>query len=151
MIYSLFSYSQTITQDVISNGGETYSQVNGSVQFNIGETMVETYISNDAPEMYLGFEQGSYSVTSIKENKPITSVEIFLYPNPNTGIFNLNVSSLDGFKYRVTDNMGKNILNSSLYATLTTIDISKIERGIYNLTVYNETKDYQKTFQILKQ
>lgn len=152
LIISLdFGLAQTITQDVISNGGETHSQINGSMQFNIGETFVDTYLNNDSPEMYLGFEQGSYSVTSIKENKPLHLVDILLYPNPSSGIFNLSISSIEGFKYKITDNLGKKILNSIIDTETNLIDISKVERGIYNLTVYNETIDYQKTFQILKQ
>ena len=63
LIISLdFGLAQTITQDVISNGGETHSQINGSMQFNIGETFVDTYLNNDSPEMYLGFETGSNTI-----------------------------------------------------------------------------------------
>ena len=52
-------FSQSITQDIISSGGETYNQINGSVQLNLGEPMVETYINQGFPQLYSGFEQGS--------------------------------------------------------------------------------------------
>ena len=37
--------------------------------------------------MYLGFEQGSYSIVSIEENRILENTDITLYPNPSNGIF----------------------------------------------------------------
>ena len=147
-------YSQSITQDVIGIGGGTYLQSSGSMQYNIGEPMIETYKEPNKPQMYLGFEQGSYSIVGIEENKLIPNLEMVLYPNPSNGQFYLQVDrdDLQNFKLTVNDQLGKLITEKNqLEAITTTLDIRTFERGIYYVVVTNSKLDYQKTFKLIKQ
>ena len=146
-------YAQSITQDVIGNGGGTYLQSSGSMQYNIGEPMIETYKEPNKPQMYLGFEQGSYSIVGVEENRLITDLEVALYPNPSNGIFylKLNRDNLQNFKLTVNDQLGKLITeNNPLEAITTTLDIRTFERGIYYVIITNSKLDYQKTFKVIK-
>ena len=145
---------QTITQDVISNGGETYEQINGSVQFNIGETIVETYSNPDSPQMYNGFEQGSYSLVGVEENLKINNLEVNIFPNPTQDDFviKLDYDYYENFYFSVTDNVGKIIYGPSKINNISTqVNLSNHERGLYQLIVTNEDLQYQKAFKILKQ
>lgn len=148
------SYAQSITQDVIGNAGGTYLQSSGSMQYNIGEPMIETYKEPNKPQMYLGFEQGSYSIVGVEENRLIPNLELVLYPNPSNGIFYLQVDreDLQNFKLTVNDQLGKLITEKNqLEAITTTLDIRTFERGIYYVVVTNSKLDYQKTFKLIKQ
>ena len=91
MSYPFVMNSQSLTQEVLGNSGGTYEQANGSLQFQIGESVIETYNEAGYPQMYLGFEQGSYSIVSIEENRILENTDITLYPNPSNGIFYLNI------------------------------------------------------------
>ena len=146
--------SQSITQDVLGNVGGTYDQGIGSMQYNIGEPMIETYKEPNKPQMYLGFEQGSYSVVGVEENRLIPDLEVALYPNPSNGIFYLQIGRDDfqNFKLTVNDQLGKLINEKNqLEATTTTLDVRTFERGIYYVIVTNPKLDYQKTFKVIKQ
>ena len=147
-------YAQSITQDVIGNAGGTYLQSSGSMQYNIGEPMIETYKEPTKPQMYLGFEQGSYSIVGVEENRLIPNLEMVLYPNPSNGQFYLQVDreDLQNFKLKVNDQLGKLITEKNhLEAITTTLDIRTFERGIYYVIVTNSKLDYQKTFKLIKQ
>ena len=146
-------YAQSITQDVIGNAGGTYEQTNGSMQYNIGEPMIETYKEPNKPQMYLGFEQGSYSIVGVKENRLIPNLEMVLYPNPSNGIFYLQVDreDLQNFKLTVNDQLSKLITEKNqLLEKTTLLDIRAFERGIYYVVVTNLKLDYQKTFKVIK-
>ena len=146
--------AQSITQDVIGNAGGTYLQSSGSMQYNIGEPMIETYKEPNKPQMYLGFEQGSYSIVGVEENRLIPDLEVALYPNPSNGIFYLQLDrdDLQNFKLTVNDQLGKLITEKNqLEAITTTLDIRTFERGIYYVVITNSKLDYQKTFKVIKQ
>ena len=147
------TFSQSITQDVVSSGGETYNQINGSVQLNLGETIIETYFQTNSAEVYSGFEQGSYSILVIEENKIIADLEMGLYPNPSNGEFFLRLDRDDlfDFKFQINDQLGKIILfENSLKEKETEFNLSSYDRGIYYLIVNNSKLEYQKTFKLIK-
>ena len=56
MFAANFITAQTITQEVYSSGGGYHTQINGSLQFNIGEVLVEDY-QNTNCHLQQGFEQ----------------------------------------------------------------------------------------------
>ena len=123
------------------------------MQYNIGEPMIETYKEPNKPQMYLGFEQGSYSIVGVEENRLITDLEVALYPNPSNGIFylKLNRDNLQNFKLTVNDQLGKLITQSNqLQEKTTLIDLRTFERGIYYVIITNSKLDYQKTFKVIK-
>ena len=152
--YSTSLHSQSFTQDVIGNAGGTYNQFFGSMQYNIGEPMIETYNEANKPQMYLGFEQGSYSIVGIDENRLIPNLEMVLYPNPSNGQFYLQVDrdDLQNFKLTVNDQLGKLIIEKNqLQEKTTLLDLRTFEIGIYYVLVTNLKIDYQKTFKVIKQ
>ena len=153
IFFNVTTRGQSITQDVIGNGGGTFEQTSGSLQFNIGEPMIETYVEPFKPQMYLGFEQGSYSIVGVEENRLIPNIEMSLYPNPSNGHFNLQIDKEDvhNFDLIVNDQLGKVLLEKDkLLEKITPIDISVFEGGIYYIVIANEHLDYRKTFKIIK-
>lgn len=144
--------AQTFTQEVKTSGGGYYQQINGSMQFTIGEPLTETYINSSA-KLYQGFEQGSYSIVSVSELPVLTNLEVNLYPNPSSGIFNLNIESNENliFGINVIDAQGKSIINKEITAkSIELIDLSHFASSIYYVSITNADKNYLKTFRILK-
>ena len=152
LLPSLFN-AQSITQDVISNGGGTYQNINGSMQFNFGEPLTETY-TNFSGQIYQGFEQGSYSLVSIHETPNVNNITVELYPNPSNGVFLLNIDAdADSFfELQITDGLGKLILQEKSISTLPyQFNLKKHERGVYYLSILNKTDQYIKTYKVIKQ
>ncbi len=111
-------------QEVISNGGDSFS--NGTVQmdFTLGELAIETISSN--VQLTQGFHQGVSSITSINENNLI-SYEV--YPNPTS----------DWIGFNIADNGNKsawiNIFNieGRLVKNVRVVDVSNAKFSIEDL------------------
>lgn len=145
--------AQTLTQEVNSNGGGNYSQINASLQFTIGEPIIETY-STSTGRLYQGFEQGNYNIVSIEEPVIDTAISVALYPNPSTGIFSLNLKSNlpQYFILKIVDMHGKLILEKQFSAESTeTINLSEYNNSIYFIIINSTETSYTKTYKILKQ
>lgn len=151
---SCFSINaQSITQQDLSNGGGTYEQSNGSMQFNIGEPLTETY-NNSNGQLYQGFEQGSYLVVSVEETLNTDVISVDLYPNPTDGVFSLNISSSlnSSFNLQITDGLGKLIFQETSIQTLPyQFNLEQYESGVYYLTIVNDSGKYMKTYKVIKQ
>lgn len=78
---------------------------------------------------------------------------VSIYPNPTSSVINvLNPSNLSSLKIEMFDMNGRRVLvdNKSLAnSDLGSINIEKLETGIYTLRVYND--EGQKTFKVVKQ
>lgn len=145
--------AQTFTQEVKSSGGGYYQQINGSMQFTIGEPLTETY-SNSSAKLYQGFEQGSYSIVSVTELPVLTDLKVNLYPNPSSGIFNVNIESNENliFQINVFDAQGKVIVQKEITSKSNeSIDLSDFASSIYYVSISNVDNNYLKTFKIIKQ
>ena len=152
-IYGFFIDAQTFTQEVNASGGGFYQQINGSMQFTIGEPITETY-SNTTAKMTQGFEQGSYLILAVDELPAITTISIDLFPNPSNGFFNVfikaDVNSL--YYIEVMDAQGKLILNKEINSGLQeTIDMAAFSSSIYFVIISDAEKNNLKTFKIIKQ
>lgn len=144
--------AQTFTQEAKTSGGGYYQQINGSMQFTIGEPLTETY-TNSSAKLYQGFEQGDYSIVSVTELPVLNDLDVNLYPNPSSGIFNLNIESNESsvFRMNVIDAQGKSIVNKEITAkSIELIDLSGFSSSIYYVTITNADKNYLKTFKIIK-
>lgn len=145
--------AQTITQEVKASGGGYYKQINGSMQFTIGEPLTEKY-SNTSAKLYQGFEQGSYSIVSVSELPILADLDVILYPNPSSCIFNLHIESNEVFTFRmdVFNAQGETIIHKEITSeNIDFIDLSGFASSIYYVSITNADKNYLKTFKIIKQ
>jgi len=145
--------AQTFTQEVKTSGGGYYQQINGSMQFTIGEPLAETY-TNSSAKIYQGFEQGDYSIVSVIELPILNDLDVNLYPNPSSGIFNVNIESNETsiFRIDVIDAKGQTIIHKEIISkTIELIDLSGLSSSIYYVSITNADKNYLKTFKIIKQ
>jgi hypothetical protein len=147
-LFKLQVFSQTITQEVISSGGGFHTQVNASIQFNIGEVLVEDF-QNTNCHLQLGFEQGFYGLVGINENV-LLDTGLSIFPNPTNGlIFIHSENNNDLQQIELFDITGK-ILLSQNFSKNCTLDISTFANGVYHLNFYSSKNSISKTFKIIK-
>ncbi len=137
----------------------TYSYLNGTTSFSqhpnirfdaAGNYTISLTASN---EWGSGMEtktdyitaSGSIGINPISENQGIS--EISVWPNPTTGILNINLSFQDKIEISVLDITGSVIFQQTLNNE-NTIDLSSLREGLYYITF---TSHYQsKTISVLK-
>lgn len=87
-----------------------------------------TIMVNDHMELTASFQ----STVSVPE---LHSGHTIIFPNPSTGLFNLNVDKISN--YQVFDMFGKLLAADRLEPGLQTIDLSRYPKGIYSLKINN--------------
>ena len=133
-IVLLFSFqnqtsAQSITPDVISNGGEVWINTDvGSLSWTLGEMMVETY-SNDENVLTQGFQQNSVQVSSVKETLPLT---ISVFPNPVASTLFVKSEDIQQYNLLLTDAQGSILLQEQMNNNpLFEINLNHLPTAIY--------------------
>ncbi len=104
-----------------------------------GGTFTNYYITN-TPMIRLNF--GTSLITSLKET--LNAVNMHVYPNPNTGEFNLQLANEKSGTYliSVSNLIGQQVYSERIAVTdgnmRKTMNLSGYENGVYMLTVTNE-------------
>ena len=63
-----------------------------------------------------------------------------VYPNPSQGMIMLSVQGDSGFEYQVLDFTGKTVLKGKAQEDVVTLDLGKLSKGIYFISVICESK-----------
>lgn len=134
------------SQDVISSQGDSYTYSSASIDFTIGEVVTST-VNNGEKTLTQGFHQTNWSFVSIENHIP--SYEAIIFPNPTEDFLNIKATSFKNINYSIFDEMGKLVLNGTLYSEKTSLDVSKLHTGLYSL-VLNSPENKLKTFNIIK-
>ena len=96
----------------------------------------------NASQKYVTYSLGSTKSNSMNISDNISlSGNLNLYPNPNTGIFRINIPDDSGvYNINIMDITGKTVYLQSDISGTTTIDLSDMVPGIYMVKVYNDTE-----------
>ncbi|MFT6443014.1 MAG: hypothetical protein ACJASQ_001110 [Crocinitomicaceae bacterium] len=145
----LFSLLTTLTvsaQDVVSTQGNSYSNASGSIDFTIGEVVINTG-TDGTNDITQGFHQTSWNFLDVEDFAP--NYEAIIFPNPTSDVLNIKTSTFENVTYTLYDAMGKLVLQDKLSAEQTPIQVSQLAPGSYSLTLNNETQNL-KTFKLVK-
>ena len=86
----------------------------------------------------------SLDIVGYGDSPEITELDIKLYPNPVKGnILNVEISSLEVFKYRIVDILGKTVSTGTSEGR---INVSKLDAGIYFIKVNDGDEIITKKF-----
>ncbi|WP_370087323.1 T9SS type A sorting domain-containing protein [Ekhidna sp.] len=132
-------------QEVISSQGDSYSQVNGSIDFTIGEVVTNT-LTGDNGYLTQGFHQ---STLTISEVLGYQEHEISIFPNPSMNVLYINSSEFKDVDYTLYDSKGKIVLQSRLSESQTQIQVHELGAGVYSLILRSESS-ILKSFKIIK-
>jgi hypothetical protein len=145
----LFSLLTTVTvsaQEVIATQGESYSNANASIDFTIGEVVINTG-TDGAYDLTQGFHQTNWNFLGVEDFAP--NYEAIIYPNPTEDVLNIRTSAFENVTYTLYDAQGKLVMQDILSAEQTPIQVSQLAPGSYSLTLNNETQNL-KTFKLVK-
>ncbi len=120
---------------LVSSSGDTWIQENYILCFSVGELAIETKIQQGTI-LTQGFHQEeSYQITAI--NEVINNHKITMYPNPTSGILNINSSEhiqadikIKDIRGSIIKSISKTLLHSNYY-----IDLGNFSSGIYFLEI----------------
>lgn len=133
-------------QEVVSTQGDSYSSSNGSIDFTIGEVIINTG-TNGTNDLTQGFHQSNWNFLSVEDHAP--NYEATVFPNPTQDVLNIRTSTFENVTYTLYDAKGKMVMQDKLSAEQTPIQVSQLTPGGYSLTLNNETQNL-KTFKLIK-
>lgn len=124
-------YGQYTTPEVISSGGDSYSQPFGKMDVTIGEAVIETLNENNI-FLTQGFQQSHFFAVSIQEDSESEDIGFNVYPNPATDVLNV-FWNIDKTAIIYLYNLkGKLLMSESMYQNVQ-INISAYASGPYLL------------------
>ena len=143
----LFFGSVGFGQEVVATQGDSYTNSSGSIDFTIGEVVINTG-SDGSNDLTQGFHQTNWNFVSIEDHVP--SYEAIIFPNPTSEVLNIRTSTFENVTYTLYDARGKLVIQDKLSSVKTLIQVSQLAPGAYSLILNNDTQNL-KTFQLIKQ
>ncbi len=104
-------------QEVVATQGDSYTNSNGSIDFTIGEVVINTGTdgSNDLTQ---GFHQTNWNFVSIEDHVP--SYEAIIFPNPTSEVLTIRTSTFENVTYTLYDARGKLVIQDKLSSATNT-------------------------------
>lgn len=136
-------------QELVSSSGGFYSNSNGSLAWSVGEAIIAT-ISDGSDTLTQGFHQSRYTFTIMNESDE-DGVSVKVFPNPSTDEFAIDIvcHHFEGLRFTMSDQHGKLIIEGTIHAKTTIVDMRDLSAQIYFLSVF-KNNCCVKTIQIVK-
>jgi len=130
-----FGYGQSISLQLLSTGGELFSNSNYQLEWSVGELCTETY-SNQQIILSEGFNQGKFSITSIY-NANTSDLEIKAFPNPTNDLIQLTISGYqtENLEYQVSNLTGMLTEKTKITSTKSIISFNSYLYGTYIISI----------------
>jgi hypothetical protein len=146
VLFSLFAAISVSAQEVVSTQGDSYSNSTGSIDFTIGEVVINT-VTDGTNDLTQGFHQTNWNFVGLEDHSP--SYEATIFPNPTSEVLNIKTSMFENVTYALYDAQGKLVMQDILSAEQTPIQVGQLAPGSYSLTLNNETHNL-KIFKLIK-
>jgi hypothetical protein len=148
VLFSFFVSIAVTAQEVISTQGESYSNTSANIDFTIGEVIIDTG-TDGSHYLTQGFHQTNWNFLGVEDFAP--DYEASIFPNPTSDILNIKSSSFENVTYTLYDAQGKLVLQSTLAAEVTPIQVSHLAPGSYSLQLtFEEGKEIASKSKIFK-
>lgn len=146
---TIMAMSQTASSELVSSGGDSFSNANYQIDWSIGECMIATF-SGVNYQLTQGFHQSNYIVTDVEELSE-SNANISVYPNPTTDLISVDFTNVAVSESILTiaDINGKVLQVRSSENNSEKLDFAAYAAGVYFLTVKQENK-VVKSFKIIK-
>jgi hypothetical protein len=146
LLFLLLTNLSVTAQEVIATQGDSYSNTIGSIDFTVGEVVINTG-TDGSNSITQGFHQSNWKFVGLEDHA--TNYEVSIFPNPTEEVLNIKTSKFEKVKYKLYDTQGKLVLQGKLSAEQTTIQVTRIATGSYSL-VLNTGKQILKTYRLIK-
>lgn len=97
-------------------------------------------------EIWKFFMKHSFESVSVEE---ITPLQFSVYPNPSTGIIQLELDEVENLSFKVINMLGKELLVERVSALMETVDLSDLPSGTYFIKVMNSVDGTSNTKKIV--
>jgi hypothetical protein len=134
-------------QEVVATQGDSYTDANGSLDFTIGEVVIATG-TDGTNAITQGFQQPILSLVGVEDHLPTYEASIF--PNPTADRLFIRASLFQGVSYQLFDARGRVVMQASLSAAESSLEVSQLALGTYLLTLIDEDQSRLKTFKLVK-
>ncbi len=135
-------------QDGFSTMGGDASGTTGSEAFSVG-LVVYTELSGPGGSMSQGI-QHPYEVFPVAVAEQDDAFQASVYPNPVEGILYMETGTpADNASYQLFDAGGKELMQQSITAPLSRLDLSQLPAGVYLLRL-NQGNNHARSFTIVK-
>lgn len=146
IMFSLLNTICITAQEVVSTQGNSYSNSSGSIDFTIGEVMINTG-TDENTSITQGFHQTYGDFIGVdNHNSPY---EIMIFPNPTKETLNVKSDTYEHVDYTLYDTFGKRIRHGKLTGEYTPIDVYDLAKGNYYLRLDNGFQHVE-TFKFIK-
>jgi hypothetical protein len=122
----------SFAQEVVSTQGDSYSNSSGSIDFTIGEVVINT-VSDGTNDLTQGFHQTHWYFLELEDYVP--EFEASIYPNPTEDVLNIRTPYFDDARYVLYDERGRIVAEGLLPQEVTSIPVSHLLPGAYELTL----------------
>jgi hypothetical protein len=140
---------QSNAQEVVTSGGDYFSNSSGSLSFTMGEPIVETFLGT-TKILTQGFQQTRLLIVNV-EDFQFSKINAEVFPNPTNYLLNVRVKNAGNAKIRckLYDSDGKFLFRNDSSEQEFTISMSQFGSGIYYLKVATRHNEME-TFKIIK-
>jgi hypothetical protein len=139
--------SISFSQEVVSTQGDSYTNASGSIDFTIGEVVINTG-TDGTNDLTQGFHQTNWNFLGVDNHEQ--NLEATVFPNPMGSELHIQTASYESLTYVVYDAAGRIVAEEKLGSIETSIDVSTYAPASYSLVLRNENQERVKTFKLVK-
>lgn len=148
LLITTYSYSQSISKQVLSTSGKTQSNSNLKVSWTIGEPVVGLMTAGGRNQLANGFHPAlNLQVLSVEDNSMEAQIKVF--PNPTSQFLFVSHPELNAFGIQIVDLNGKQVYSGTI-SKEQPLDVSNYSQGMYLVTIENKTTNQKNTYKIIK-
>ena len=145
-ILQIFFCSLIFSQEVISPKGSSYENSNYTIDFTIGEVLINEYVIGPVV-LNQGFHQPSWEIVGVKNH--FSDINVTVFPNPTSSYLNIITSEIVKVNYILVDARGVTVMKGVLRDGQTMIELNLLSPGIYFL-ILKKGSQKLKSINILK-
>ena len=150
LLFSISSYSQTISKQVISPGGSTYENGNNKLSYTAGEVVVGAMTDEDGSYQLGNGYYPSLDLSTLNTESTELKLHVKVFPNPTKEVVYITHPTENLFEVKITDVSGKQILQTA-YQNLQPLRIQNLTTGTYFVRVTIKDSKQTNTYKIIKQ
>jgi hypothetical protein len=143
---SSFFTVYSLSQEVIATQGGSYSSSTASIDFTIGEPVIQT-VSDGNSDLTQGFHQTLWNFVGMEDHAP--EVTVLVFPNPMTQDLIVQGELDAATRYQMYDANGRLILEGNIEGSETRIAVQQLAAGPYTLNLIT-AGSVMKSFKLIK-
>jgi len=150
LLLSLSSYSQSISKQVIGQGGQTFENENNKLSYTVGEVAVGAMTDEDGTYQLGNGYYPSLNLSTLNTESPELQLQVKVFPNPTKEVIYITNPTEQFFEVRITDVSGKQILQTA-HPKQQPLNVQTLTTGTYFITVTTKDSKQTNTYKIIKQ